>query len=154
MNLLKNSKFIVFHRGTTAAAATDIDSTVLADMQGYEGILIWSGVEETTAGGTTGTFQMVPRHSAVNSSTTGITDLGSTAYAATTALTTNHWGHVVAVDVYRPTQRYVGVTVNKTGANTVDNGPIMGLLYSNHKGPVTQSTAYVIQSKQLISPTT
>ena len=154
MNLLKNTKIIVLHPGTTINA-TDVDCTTLADMSGCEGILLMCGNISSTAGGTTGTLQLVPRHSAVNSSTTGITDLGSTSYGGTTALSTSHIGHVAAVDVYRPLKRYIGATVNKTGANVLAMGPVIGLQYGIHKGPIAQSTSYVVgTAKQCVSPTT
>lgn len=154
MNLLKNTKIIVFHPGSTINA-TDVDSTVLADMSGCEGILLLASSITSTAGGTTGTLQLVPRHSAVNSSTTGITDLGSTSYGGTTALTTDHIGHAAVVDVYRPTKRYVGMTVNKTGANVLAMGSLIGIQYGIHKGPISQSTSHVVgTAQQCVSPTT
>lgn len=154
MNLLKNINIVVFHPGSTIEA-TDVDSTVLADMSGYEGILLMASNIKSTAGGTTGTLQLVPRHAATAASTTGITDLGSTAYGGTTALTTAHIGHLAAVDIYRPTKRYIGITVNRTGANVLAMGPLVGIQYGISKGPISQSTAYVVgTAKQCISPTT
>ena len=154
MNFLKNAKATVLHAGTTAVASADIDCTTLVDMSGYEGVLIISSVIETSASQTTGGHQLVPRHSAVNTSTTGITDLGSTGTAGTTALTTNHWGHLCMVDIYKPTKQYITASLNKIGADSHHSGTIIALQYNNRKGPVTQSTAHVISSKQLISPTT
>lgn len=152
--LLSNSKITVVHAGDTALAATDIDCTSLVDMSGYENVFFITSVVESTAGGTTGTVLMVPRHASVNTSTTGITDLASTAQAGTTALTTSMWGEAVAVDVVRPTKRYMTVSLNKTGANTVQLGPCIAIAYNNAKGPVSQSTSETIQTKTLISPTT
>ena len=153
-NLLKESEITVVHAGDTGLAATDIDCTSLVDMSGYESVMFITSVIETSAGCSTGTILMVPRHSAVNSSTTGITDLGSTAQAGTTALTTSMWGEFVAVDVYRPTKRYMTVSLNKTGADNVMVGPCIAIQYNPTYSPTSQSTSQEIQSKLLQSPTT
>jgi len=151
MNLLKNIAITPLVNGSTLAA-TDVDSTILVDMQGYDGVLLIGTAYKTSAGGTTGTFQMVPRHSAVNTSTTGITDLGSTSYATDTSFSTGDAGKVFAIDIKRPQKRYVTVTVNRTGANLVGLGTVFALSYSGKKMPIAQSTSYTV--KQLISPTT
>lgn len=151
MNFARNIKIDVLYAGSTLAAS-DVDSTVLLDMLGYEGCMIIGAPYKSTAGGTTGTYQMVPRHSAVNTSTTGITDLGSTAYASDTALSTGDNGKVFAIDVFKPTKRYIGVTINRTGANLVGLGTVYGLRYHAHKMPVTQTTTFTV--KNLTSPTT
>lgn len=144
-------KIDVLYVGSTLAA-TDVDSTVLLDMAGYEGCLLFGCAYKSTAGMSTGTYQMVPRHSAVNSSTTGITDLGSTAYASDTALSTGDYGKVFIVDINQPTKRYISVTVNRTGADNVALGTVYGMRYGRHKGPVTQTTSFEI--KRPISPST
>lgn len=150
MSLLKNINFVVFHRGSTAAASADVDSTVHIDMSGYEGILLGVGIEETTAGGTTGVIQLHPRHSSLSTGT--LTDL--TTGAGHVTLTTGDWGKHVLVDVYRPTKRYIGVSLNKTGNASWDHGPIWGIQYGSHGGPITQSSSYVIASALSVSPTT
>ena len=149
--ILNNIKIDVLYAGSTLAA-TDIDSTILLDMQGYEGCLILGSPIKTTAGGTTGTYQMVPRHSAVNTSTTGITDLGTTAYASDTALSTGDRGKVFGIDIYKPTKRYAGVSINRTGTNKVALGTVYGIRYGAHINPVTQTTSFTL--KKPISPTT
>lgn len=154
MNLLKNINIVTMHRGSTAVASTDIDSGVMLDMSGYEGALFITGIVETTAGGTTGSAMLVPRHSSI-STTSGLTDLGSTGQAGVTAtLSTADWGKQLVVDVYRPTKRYLSVSLNKAGAASWDNGPIIAIQYGGKAQPVTQSSSYVLSSKQLISPTT
>ena len=153
-NLLKESGIWVGHGGDTGLAATDIDCTTLVDVSGYEDVMFITSVVETSAGCSTGTILMVPRHASVNTSTTGITDLGSTAQAGTTALTTGMWGEYVAIDVHRPTQRYMTVSLNKTGADNVMVGPCYGIAYNPTYAPTSQSTSYEIQSKLLESPVT
>lgn len=151
MNLLKNVKITPLINGSTLAAS-DVDSTILIDMQSFEGVLFVGTAYKTSAGGTTGTFQMVPRHSAVNTSTTGITDLGSTSYATDTSFAAGDVGKVFAIDVYKPQQRYLTVSVNRTGANLLGLGTVFAIQYEGHKLPIAQTTTYV--TKQLISPTT
>jgi hypothetical protein len=123
-------------------------------MSGYEGAFIIGSVIEVTGGISTGTFQMVPREASVNSSTTGISDLTSTATQGTTALSTGDKGKAVIVDVYRPEKRYLGVSLNKTGAGKSMLGPVYAILYGNRAGVVSQSTSHVIDSGTVISPTT
>jgi hypothetical protein len=150
-NFLRNNKIEPVINGSTLAAS-DVDSTILIDMQGYEGCAFIGCAYKSTAGGTTGTYQMVPRHSAVNTSTTGITDLGSTAYASDTAFSTGDIGKTFMIDVYRPTKRYLTVSVNRTGVNVLGLGTVYAVRYGNHKGPVSQTTTYTV--KNLTSPTT
>ena len=154
MNLLNMSKIEVIHRGSTGLAATDLDCTALVDMKGYESCLLLVSCVESTAGMTTGTLQLQPRHSSVNTSTTGITDLGSTAIAGTTALTTGHIGKFAAVDIYRPTKRYITASIQRTGADTLMLSPVFAILYNHTQSPTSQSTGEVIQAKTLIAPTT
>ncbi len=152
-SLLNDVKIDVMLRGDTALAATNQDSTVVLDMSGYEGCMFVASVVETTAGGTTGTVQLLPRHSTSNAST-ALTDFGSTAISGTTALSTGNIKDWTAVDVYKPTKRYLGISLDKTGANTSLVGPVLAIRYNVRKAAVSQTTGEYIQSKTVVSHTT
>jgi hypothetical protein len=151
VNLLKNVKITPLINGSTLAA-TDVDSTVLIDMKGWEGCVFVGCPYKCTGGGTTGTYQMVPRHSSVNTSTTGITDLGSTAYASDTALSTGDHGKCFIIDINRPTKRFLGISVNRTGSNLVGLGSVYAIQYTPHDAPISQTTTFV--TKNVLSPST
>lgn len=153
MNLLKNINVVSFYPGSTLGSS-DIDSSVLADMKGYEGILLVAGIVASTGGGTTGSVQLLPRHSDSTSST-GLTDLSSTAAAGVTAtLDTGDIGKQLVVDVYRPTKRYISVSLNRAGAAKETIGPIIGIQYGGKYLPQTLSTDYVLDSTPSFSPST
>ena len=153
MNLLKNTNFTVMNRGDTALAATNVDSSVLVDMSGWDGICFVASIVEVTAGASTTAVKLVPRHSATNAST-ALTDLGSTAVAGDATVSTGDQGKALIVDVYRPQKRYMSVSVDKDGNGTSLVSPVIAIQYKGKKAPVTQSTTYVYGSKQCISPTT
>jgi hypothetical protein len=153
MNLLKNSKYTVMTRGDTGLAATNVDSSVLVDMSGWDGIQFIASIVEVTAGASTTAVSLLPRHATSNNATS-LTDLGSTAAAGDATVSTGDVQKALIVDVYRPLQRYMSVSVDKAGAGTSQIGPVIAVQYKGKKTPVTQSTTYVYSSKQAVSPTT
>jgi len=60
----------------------------------------------------------------------------------------------LAVDIYRPLKRYIGVSVDKTGNGTSATSAVFAIQYKGKKAPVTQDTDEVYESVQCISPTT
>jgi hypothetical protein len=152
--LLNNVNIVTMHRGSTAAASANVDSTVHLDMQGYEGVMFAVGIEETTAGGTTGSLELIGRYA--ESSTDSFTDFSTSKAAAGVngSITTSDWGKHLVLDIYKPTYRYIGVSLDKDGAASLDNGPIMAIQYGGKEGPITQSSSYVKDSTVSVSPTT
>jgi hypothetical protein len=153
MNLLQNAKVNVLYRGSTAVAATDITCTGYVDMDGYDGVMLITSIIETTAGATTTNTILTPTHGNVATTSTHLTNLGTTARAGG-ATSTAEWGKALVVDIYKPLKRYVGARILKTGAGTVATSAVFAVQYKNRKGAVTQAAAEVKGSKQAISPTT
>lgn len=153
MNLLKNINVTVIHRGDTGLAATDVDSTQTVDMSGYDGVMLLTSIVETTAGASTTGVYLKPRHSSVASGT-GLTALGSTAKAGSVTISTSDWGKALIVDIFRPTKRYIGASVDKDGTGTSLVGPVYAIQYAGSKGPVSQDSDEVYDANQCISPTT
>ena len=155
MNLLKEARIDTIYKGDTATANTNVDATTLIDTAGYESVLLISTVQDVTGGISTGGYQLLPRHSAVNTSTTGITDLGSTCVAGTSnSLDTGNIGDIIAIDIYRPSKRYLSVSIDKPGNGKSLAGPVVALRYNPSVAPTSQMAANVIESKLVISPTT
>jgi len=153
MNLLQNIKVTPLTRGDTGLAATNVDATTLVDMSGWDGVLLVTSIVEVTAGASTTAVKLVPRHSATNAST-ALTDLGSTAQPGDATVSTGDVQKAIIADVYRPTKRYISASVDKAGAGTSAVGPVIAIQYRGRKAPVTQSSTYVYDSHQCISPTT
>ena len=137
MNLMKNiqawTHLVQSTAGTTDVAPTDSTGIVI-DMQDFEGCLFLGTLDTVTAAGT---CRMWPMHS----DSTSTTDLvACTDYiSGTTATTTDHDGQILALDVYKPVKRYLGVYVDRaTQAATIN---IMAIQYGPRKGPVSHSTA-------------
>ena len=154
MNLLEEAKIDVLYRGDTGLGATNIDCTAMVDMSGYDSVMLMCSVVENTANVSTGGFELVPRHSAVVTSTTGLTDLGSTAIAGTgTALDTGDIGKIAVVDIWRPTKRYVGASLDKDGTAQCQAGPIIAIRYNPSVAPTT-SGSDILEAVNLTAPTT
>ena len=148
MSLLENTKLSILHRGDTAAAAADVDSTTRVDMKGYEGCLFLCAVTETTVSSTS-VARLQVRHA--DNSTATLTDVGDYAGAV---FTTANWGKALAVDIYRPLKRYLSISVNKPGADATQVSSVFALQYGGKQGPISQSATFVEDSEILISPTT
>ena len=153
MNLLENVEATVLYRGSTALAATNVDSTTVLDMAGFDGCMLITTIIETTAGASTTAVKLTARHS-TGSASTSLTDLGSTSIAGDASISTSDWGKALIVDVYKPTKRYLGVSIDKDGAGTSMTSAVVALQYAGMKVPTSQPSGSVYASKQLVSPTT
>lgn len=151
-SLFNAGEISVMTRGDTGLAATNVDSSVVLDMSGYEGCMFICSLVETTAGASTTAVQLVARHADTNAST-ALTDLGSTSKAGSLTLGTGNQQTAFVVDVVKPVKRYLGVSVDKPGAGTSQVGPVIAIQY-NARNVNKSSTAYVADGNVLISPTT
>jgi hypothetical protein len=133
--LLKNIKLTVIHDyPSNSTGATGTTGKNYVDMLGYDGCLLLYVPTEAIA---TAINTIYPVFSTDYS---GSTFAGSTAqYAGTTSATTAMEQMLWAVDVIKPTKRYVSVYNYKLTA--ASGGVCIAIQYNGLKTPVSQSTA-------------
>lgn len=119
-SLLDNVK-ITKVNAYAASAGTAINSTSV-DMQGFEGVVFVTSLATANAGNSVNVAQ-----SEDNST---FNDLEGTAQVPASD------GHLVAIDVYRPRERYVRAEVDRGGTNTVVDA-IFAIQYNGAKPPFT-----------------
>ncbi len=133
MNLSKNIRIQkVKALSTTAGSAVDSDSV---DMAGWDGVLFFVTMATVNASNFVNLAQSA--------------DDSSFADLAGTKVTPGDDNDVGAIDVYRPTDRYVRMEVDRGGANTV-LGEIYAIQYRGRKLPSTHGSD--IDIKTHISP--
>ncbi len=117
---------------TSSSAGTLVTSSTV-DMSlydGADGVLFFTTIATANAGN-----YLSAQQSADDSSYAALE--GSKVVAANN-------NEVVALDIFRPTDRYLQVTVTRAGANTVV-GEIYALVYGLRKMPSTHATEVVIE---------
>jgi hypothetical protein len=149
MELLKNIN-IVSQINPLATAASDSTSSTVVDMAGYEGVCFFSVVGKSTAGSTGGAYQLKVKYSDSTGSTT-FSDFTDAKAGETSGVTTGYIGDVVAVDVYKPVNRYLKASLNR-GTKSVASGGVFAVQYGPRVASVTQSTNYVLDSASFTSP--
>jgi hypothetical protein len=155
MNLLKNIELIK-QINPLSTATSDSTSSTVVDMQNADGVMFLSIIGKSTAGSTGGQYQVKVKHSDSMASTsfTDLSTAASDAYAGfASGCTTGYLGHMIAVDLYRPTKRYVKAKLER-GTVSVASGGVVAMKYGLRSGPVTQSTAYVYATDLAVSPST
>lgn len=129
--------------GYFAAGTTKRTSSII-DMDGYDGVVFVAMLGTTIEAGTVDVF--VDQNTA--NATSGMARLATTTVytvpASPAALT------AIAVDVYRPKERYLQANVTPATQNAVICG-VLAILYRGHTCPVTQE-ATVVKSTRLLSP--
>ncbi len=132
MNLSKNTK-LTRVINATAAGTTDINGSTI-DMLGFEGVLFVVGFGTITASAVTSIKVQQGAES----------DLSDAADLAGTGVTVadDDDNQIFGVDVYRPTERYVRVVVDRGTANAVVDGGI-AIQYGPAKAPTTHDTTTV-----------
>jgi hypothetical protein len=143
MNLLKNIKVDqilgYFAAGTTAK------TTSIIDMSGYEGVLF---VAEFGTIIEAGTINVQVLQNIINS-ITGMAALAGTAAHTVTAGNAALAQSAIAVDVYKPLERYLEVTVTPATSNAVICG-VTAIRYKGKMGP--DANADLLKATQLVSP--
>jgi len=129
MQLGKNCKIIKI-RVADAAGTGDTLTSDTVDMQGFDGALFLWGTEAHTA---TAVSVVTVNGSDDDSAYAALTGATKTTAAATDTLKT------VAIDVYRPLNRYLQIEMARSVANIVSNGCTV-ILYHSMGGPVTQGS--------------
>lgn len=124
MNLSKRTKLtMIKDLQTTAGTAINSDEV---DMQGWDGVLFFMKMATANAANFINAAQ-----SSVSGGT--FVDLAGTAVVVGTD------ADVAALDIYRPTDRYLRCEVDRGGADTV-TGEMYALQYAESKAPTTHAT--------------
>lgn len=148
MELLKNIN-IVSQIAPATADNTDSTSATVVDMAGYEGVMFLGIIGDSTAGADAG-YQIKVKYSDSTGSTS-FSDFTDAKAGATSGVSTGNEGDVVAVDIYKPVNRYLKASLNR-GGDDVASGGVVAIQYGPRVSSVTQSTAYVLDSESFISP--
>lgn len=133
-NLLKNAKLTMVLAG--AATGTSAQNTAAVDMAGYEGVVFFGSFATANAGNYANLAQSTASGGTYN-------DLEGT------KVTPGDNGDSWAIDVYRPTKRFVRAETVRAGATTV-TGDVYALQYGARKPPVTHGAT--IDSETHVSP--
>ena len=107
---------------TTQATGTSAVNTDSVDMTGYDGVVFVGALATANAGNSVNVAQ--------SSDNSTFADLEGTAQVPGTN------GDLVAIDVFRPTDRYVRAEIVRAGATTVTE-TFFAIQYRGRKSPVT-----------------
>ncbi len=146
MSILKNVKLYCPAAAVAAASNTDDDSTAV-DTAGYDGILFVCAITDSA---NTGVATMTAEQGAVSAGTDAAALSGAVA-TATSAADDDLNTKLLAVDVYKPRERYVRVNRISATAN-IAYGAVIAILYQGSKAPVAQLAAEVAHSVAVSSP--
>lgn len=141
-SLLNDVKVTVVE-AAAVAAQTAVESDIL-DMSGYEGVLFLAMLGDVT---TTSVLTLACQQNTANSTSGMATLAGSATF---TAGASDADSKVLALDVYRPRERYVRAYLTRTTADAVVGG-IIAIQYGATKKPVTPH-ASVIDYDTLVEP--
>jgi len=137
MNLSKNVKITKIKDGA-ATGTTEVISDVI-DMQGYEGVVLFTTIATANAGN----FLKAKQDAAIGMG--GAVDLaGKKIIAVANA-------QVVWLDIYKPTDRYITANIIRAGATTI-TGDIYAIQYEGRKYPESNLVTNVIIGELLFSP--
>lgn len=118
--LLNNCKVTIVK--TTQATGTSAVNTDSVDMQGFDGVLFLGALATANAGNSVNLAQ------STDNST--FNDLAGTAQVPATN------GHLVAIDLYKPRERYIRAEIVRAGATTVTE-TFIAIQYRGRKAPIT-----------------
>lgn len=135
MNILKNSQ-ITKAIATTTAGTTTLTGTV--DMQGYDGVIFI---------GSFGTADVTNGFKAGGGAASNGSDASD--YAGSKILT-DGTGKSVALDVYKPTDRYVTVSQIRAVSSTSDG--IFAIRYKSSAAPFDNTLASNFACNLVVSP--
>lgn len=141
MEGLLNVAKIVRHNNGAAAGTTTITPSAGIDMQGFNACTFLVLLGTITS---TGVPAIKVQQSDDDGATDAYSDLTGTAY--TTDDTSSN--KMLAVEVIRPTKRYLKLILTRSTANVVLDG-ILAVLTANISGPITQVT---LGNEQHVSP--
>lgn len=142
--LLKNVK-VTRAVAATAAGTSDVTGSTI-DTAGYEGVLFLLDVGTLTA-------TQVTSMRAQQGAASDMSDAADLEGSIAGPVADGDGQKYLAIDVYRPLERYVRVIVDRATANAVLNGGV-AILYGARSGPITQGTGAggVAFNKVLVTP--
>lgn len=140
-NLLQDCKITRVMNAVAAGTTAQNGSTL--DMSGYDGVLFVASFGTLTA-------TQVTSLKAQQDAASGMGTAADLAGTLVGPLADGDGNKCLALDVYRPQERYVRCVVNRATANAVIDG-VIAIQYRSRKAPVTQSTTIAF-SEQHISP--
>lgn len=141
-NLLKNIK--VTRALNAVAAGTTSQNGATLDMSGWDGVLFICSIGTLTA-------TQVTALKAQQGQASNLSDAADLAGTAVGPFADGDSNKVLALDIYRPQERYVRCVVTRGTANAVIDD-VMAIQYRGHKSPVAQDTTYVAANKVVVSP--
>lgn len=128
-HLLENCKVTVV-QAPLADGQSDPDSARV-DMSGWDGVVFLCTMGAITGAGT---CTMVAKQATTD--IVGAALSGASVVASTSADS----DMVIGIDIYRPTKRYLGVSLTRETAGSVVGG-VLAIQYRGRSAPVTQPTA-------------
>lgn len=127
------------------AAGTTKRTSSIVDMAGYDGVLFVAGLGTIIEAGTLDVF--VEQNTA--NSTSGMARLATTTAHTVTAANAALTSSAIAVEVYRPRERYLQCNITPASQNAVILG-IVAIRYRGHVQP--DANADLLKSTILASP--
>lgn len=126
-----------------AAGTSDQTSSVI-DMQGFDGVKVYTSFGAITSGAAT---SVKMQQSSDNGGSDTYADLAGSAVT----VADDDDNQVVVHDIYRPRERYLKVVVDRGTQNAVIDG-IVAVLYHASVQPTTDDSSTVVSRKVLVSP--
>lgn len=114
---------------SASAAQTELLSTTILDMSGYDSVCFIVLLGTATDGSV---MTLTVKSNPTSSSSGGTTEKAGTAVTAATSSS-----KTMAVDVFRPTQRYVFSSFTRTAQNCGVDG-VLAIQYNSKNKPTTQ----------------
>lgn len=126
------------------AAGTSDQTSSAIDMQGFDGVKIYTSFGAITSGAVT---SVKMQQSSDNGGSDTYADLAGSAVT----VADDDDNQVVVHDIYRPRERYLKVVVDRGTQNAVIDG-IVAVLYHASLQPTTDDGSTVVSRKVLVSP--
>ena len=145
-NLLNNIKLDWLKTVVSAGSSIDDDSAIV-DTQGYDGCLFITTITDSVQNGVA---TMTIEQNSANSGS-GMAALSGAVATAVSAANDDLNNKILAVDVYRPRERYLRANRTSSTAN-IAYGEVIAILYKGIKQPISQAAADVAASAVVTSP--
>lgn len=141
-NLLKGIKVTRVMNAVAAGTTSQNGSTL--DMSGWDGVLFVAQLGTLTATQVTGL-------KAQQGNASNMSDAADLINTAVGPLADGDSNKCLALDIYRPLERYVRCVVTRGTANAVIDG-VIAIQYRGRKAPVTQDTTTIAANESHVSP--
>lgn len=124
--------------GSTLILSTQLGFSGPVDMQGFDGVMFLANLSGSTATSVVGGCYIYPTFG----SSSGTLTADTSAIAGTSAFCTTAGAYFLALDIFKPTQRYVGFGLGRlyNSSTAIFYANVYAIQYKAHKGATTQST--------------